>query len=447
MRIALLAATSLAALTIADTCAFAQTSTPTPNLAVTTPASSSAASSQPTDADTIVVTGSLLRRTNTETPSPVTVVTAAQLQQRGINTIADAIQTLSSNNAGALPTAFTANGAFANGASGASLRGLTTDSTLVLFDGLRAAYYPLADDGTRNFVDLNTIPDAIVDRIETLRDGASSNYGADAVAGVINVILKKEIRGFQATAEAAIADRGDAGEQRISMTYGYGNLAEQGFNIYVNGEYQRDQQLFNNQRGYPFNTGDRSGLSTLDAAGNRVYGSSSTNSSTANFTEGNGVFLGGDPAPTVVPVVRAANPDGSPVVADAPGVAGSPFQLLNPAAGCRGFRANNVGTITDPNSGNTTNYGTLCAVDNIKTYGVISPAIERIGGTVHATARVGDKAEAYAVFTYYQANTSYPNRPADIRTQTNNGDNSTCHNRGQAVAASGRTGGSSAIIV
>ncbi len=425
MRIALLAATSLAALTIADTSAFAQTATPAPNVAVTAPASATTATSQPSDADTIVVTGSLLRRTNTETPSPVTVVTAAQLQQRGINTIADVIQTLSSNNAGALPTAFSANGAFANGASGASLRGLTTDSTLVLFDGLRAAYYPLADDGARNFVDLSTIPDAIVDRVEVLRDGASSNYGADAVAGVINIIVKKEIRGFRGTAEAGLSQRGDAAEQRVSATYGYGNLSEQGFNIYVSGEYQRDQQLFNNQRGFPFNTADLSRLSTLDAAGNRVYGNKGNAVANINGFQGDGSFAGGDPAGTTVAVVRPANADGSPFVADAPGVAGSPFQLLNPTAGCRGLKANVVGTITDPISGNATNYGTLCEQDIVKQYGIIQPAIERIGGTLHATVRVGGKAEAYGIFTYYQDNVSYPNPPASIRTQTNFLDNST----------------------
>ncbi|WP_163609208.1 Plug domain-containing protein, partial [Klebsiella pneumoniae] len=82
------------------------------------------------------------------------------------------LQRLAANNGPTLTNSFSANGAFAGGASGISLRGLTTNSTLVLFDGLRAAYYPLADDATRNFVDLNTIPDDIVDRVEVLKDGA-----------------------------------------------------------------------------------------------------------------------------------------------------------------------------------------------------------------------------------------------------------------------------------
>jgi iron complex outermembrane receptor protein len=105
---------------------------------------------------------------------PITSLFSQDLQSRGSTTIADAVSSLSNNNAGNLPTSFSANDAFDSGASGASsassasLRGLTMSSTLVLFDGLRAAYFPLADDDTRNFVDLNTIPYALVDRVEML---------------------------------------------------------------------------------------------------------------------------------------------------------------------------------------------------------------------------------------------------------------------------------------
>ncbi len=101
---------------------------------------------------------------------------------------------------------------------------LTVQSTLTIFDGLRMAPYPLADDGHRNFVDLNTIPAAIVDRIEVLKDGASSTYGADAIAGVVNVIMKKEVTGIHLNASAGISDRGDGAEQRIDATVGYGSL-------------------------------------------------------------------------------------------------------------------------------------------------------------------------------------------------------------------------------
>jgi iron complex outermembrane receptor protein len=376
----------------------------------------------PADEQAIIVTGSLFKRNNTETPSPVTVLSSADLQQRGINTIADALQTLTTNNAGALPTAFSANGAFANGASGASLRGLTTDSTLVLFDGLRAAYYPLADDGARNFVDLNTIPEAIVDRLEVLNDGASSTYGADAVAGVINVIIKKQIKGIEGTAEAGISSRGDAAEQRVSLTYGWGDLSTNGFNIYANGEYQRDELLFNSQRGFPFNTANLSSLSTTDATGAKLYG----NNGNVNGIQGDGTFSGGNPGATGVAVIRPATADGGLLPTGNLDSNGAPtffpgqFQLLNTAAGCRGLKANNIGL-----QGDGTNYGTLCEQDDVSRYGVIQPAVTRIGGAIHATARIGGNAEAYAMFNYYRSEVGYPNAPANIRTQTNSGDIST----------------------
>ena len=139
--------------------AFAQVQTPEP-------APSAAA------VDDIVVTGSIIRRRNADSTSPLTVLGSEDLEKRGVTTVASAIQSLAGNNAGALPDTFS--GAFAAGASGASLRGLLVNSTLVLVDGLRGPFYPLADDGQRNFVDLNSIPASTIDRIEVLQDGASS---------------------------------------------------------------------------------------------------------------------------------------------------------------------------------------------------------------------------------------------------------------------------------
>src|SRR3546814_17933960 len=106
------------------------------------------------------------------------------------------------------------------------------------------APYPLADDGQRNFVDLNTIPNAVIDRIEVLRDGASSTYGADAIAGVINIITKKEIQGLHLNGSFGISQPGAAGEQRIAAPWGYGDLADQGFNFYVSGDYQKPKEIF-----------------------------------------------------------------------------------------------------------------------------------------------------------------------------------------------------------
>jgi len=186
-----------------------------------------AASAPAAKDDVIIVTGSLLKQ-SIRTPLPVTTITQGDLDKQGVATVQDSIQHLSISNGPALTNSFTANGAFAGGASGVSLRGLSTNSTLVLFDGLRAAYYPLADDGVRNFVDLNTIPDDIIDRVEVVRDGASSLYGADAIAGVVNLITKRQFSGLSVRAENGISSRGDAPEHRFTATIGKGDIARDG---------------------------------------------------------------------------------------------------------------------------------------------------------------------------------------------------------------------------
>src|ERR1700742_1759401 len=144
---------------------------------------------------TITVTGSAVPRIDVGTASPGTGLTAQQLQRSALTTVADVVRSISADNSGSIPNAFAAG--FAAGSSGVALRGLTVNSTLVLIDGHRAANYPVSDDGERSFVDLNTIPIGAVERIEVLKDGASSLYGADAIAGVVNVILKPGYQGVE----------------------------------------------------------------------------------------------------------------------------------------------------------------------------------------------------------------------------------------------------------
>ena len=384
--------TALSAIVLAGTLfaapAFAQ-DTPAPADA---PATTAAQDEAATEGD-IVVTGSLFRRTNTETPSPVTVMSAETLQQRGINTVAEAVQRISANGAGTITQGWNTGSNFATGANAVSLRGLTVQSTLTIFDGLRMAPYPLADDGHRNFVDLNTIPNAIIERIEVLRDGASSTYGADAVAGVVNVITKKEIKGLHLNMSAGISELGDAAEQRFDATWGYGDLDEQGFNFYINGEYQRQNALKANQRQYPFNTSDLSRICN-DA------GSCMNNNVQNSYTNGrwNGLFA------TQVPVVRPVDAAGAAI----PG--STVFQLLNAAAGCRDLTPVNV-----PASASATAGGTVqCSRDTRAMYGQLQPEQERLGFAGRFTAKIGDNAEFYASANYYQVKTATTGTPSPM---------------------------------
>ncbi|MBR0552314.1 TonB-dependent receptor plug domain-containing protein [Stakelama marina] len=337
----------------------------------------------------IVVTGSILPRTSLETPSPVTVLSSESLEQRGINTVADAVQKLSSNGAGTITSGWNVGYNFATGANAVSLRGLTVQSTLTIFDGMRMAPYPLADDGHRNFVDLNTIPEGIIDRIEVLRDGASSTYGADAVAGVVNVITKKEIQGFHLDGSGGISQRGDAGEYRISGEAGYGSLDDQGFNVYIAGEYQKSQPLYARDRGYPFNTDDLSRICNDSGACMPNY--------VANGIGADGTFNGLSSTP--ISVLRPYTADGSTALGPYE-VANNDCQYLNPV------------TLNAAQQGSTTNGYTgpvyaskQCQLDYRQRYSQLQPEQERLGFSGRATANVGDNAQAYASVNYYQVKT------------------------------------------
>jgi iron complex outermembrane receptor protein len=352
----------------------------------------------------IVVTGTLFR--TQITPSPVTTLTADDLDRRGINTVQEAIQTISSNNGAALTNSFTANGAFAAGASAVSLRGLSTSSTLVLFDGMRGAYYPLSDDGTRNFVDLNTIPDDIVERIEVLRDGASSTYGADAIAGVVNIITRREFQGLSARAEAGISQRGDAGNQRISVTAGTGDLDTNGINAYVSGFYYHSDKLFNRERPYPYNSADQRGICLDNVCGPN---------GNFNGLDEDGVYPGGFGTGTTVNVstlyVRPYDATNTNALGR--------YQAINPLLGCGPGTSH---TLTPAELANDAAAPTsVCIEDPVNEYGVIQPEIERFGGSARVTARVGDDSEAFLQVNFLQTTSSYPGAFGIIRGAANAG--------------------------
>ena len=365
------------------------------------------------ETEEIVVTGTLFRSTTSATVSPITVVTSETLEQRGINTVQEGIQQLASNNGPALTNSFTSNGAFAAGASAVSLRGLSTNSTLVLFDGQRAAYYPLADDGSRNFVDLNTIPDDVVDRIEVLRDGASSTYGADAIAGVVNVITKRQITGVSGRAEAGISEDGNAANQRVSLTAGIGSLSDQGFNAYLSGFFYNQDAVYNRALPYPFNTDDQSRISFDGNNGpnNILNARDPETGQLAAFNPGYDVYA------------RAYNATNTALIP------GARNELLNPGAGCRygpGYQLTPAElALRGPNNADGSPgaltlasapaVSPVCTLDITNAYGVASPNIQRFGGTGRFTARIGDDSEAFLMVNFQQSTSDYTGTPPQIR--------------------------------
>ncbi len=378
--------TALSAFVLAGTLfaapAFAQDTTTT-----ATPVPATTATQDVEDEGEIVVTGSLFSTTASAAPSPVTVVTAESLDKRGISTVQDAIQSLASNNGPALTNSFSANGAFAAGASAVSLRGLSTNSTLVLFDGLRAAYYPLADDGSRNFVDLNTIPDDIIDRIEVLRDGASSTYGADAIAGVVNIITKKEFKGFGARAEAGLSDRGDAASYRLTATVGTGDLDENGFNAYLSGFFYKSDAVANHDRPYPYSSDDQRGICFEGHCGSDLRRNAIAANGTVALSTGANFMV-------------------------------RPYDITNTAAAGRYQNLSDCGIGTPraltPTEQGATAPSTVCQFDATNLWGMITPNIERFGVSGRVTARLGDSIEAYAMVNFMQSSVNYTGFPATI---------------------------------
>ena len=170
----------------------------------------------PTDArtlDRVEVTGSRIRQVNTETTQPVQVVTRADIEKTGLNNVFDLLNNLTSSDGSGLSTVTTqTNGS--NGSQQVSLRNLTAQRTLILVDGHRWT------TDIDQVVDLSTIPLAIIERIEVLKDGASAIYGSDAIAGVINIITRKSYEGAQVGAYFGQTEKGDGDRSAFDATIG-----------------------------------------------------------------------------------------------------------------------------------------------------------------------------------------------------------------------------------
>jgi outer membrane receptor protein involved in Fe transport len=186
---------AVAAVGVAGT-AFAQNATTTQN-----------DQKQPQTLQTIVVTGSHIRRVDLETANPVTTVSAAQIQNTGALTLGDVVQALPQITGS--PQNPQVNNGGGSGSSGANLRGLGSDRTLVLIDGHRMLNQ-----------DLNIIPAEMVERVEVLNDGGAVTYGSDAIAGVINFILKKNYQGAQFSLNYGISDHDDGERKGASFIFG-----------------------------------------------------------------------------------------------------------------------------------------------------------------------------------------------------------------------------------
>jgi len=335
----------------------------------------------------VVVTGTIFRRTNTETPSPVTVLSSQNLADRGITNVADAVRSISADSSGSIPNAFT--GGFGAGAQAPSLRGLTVNSTLTLVDGLRVVNYPLSDDGQRSFVDLNTMPRVSIERVEVLKDGASSTYGADAIGGVVNIIQRKEFNGYDLTVEGGTSQHGGGDQFRASVLAGWGDYSADGVNFYVGAEYESNQKIYARDRGFPFNTND---LTSIDGGLDLNW---------------NLLGLGGTGTPAIVRRATQLIPGNLlSGVALPSSQGGNIYTILNPAQ-CTSMD----GTIvTLPNGSQG------CQQNPVALYGELQPKTQRFGLVGHGAFRLGDSAEGYVMLSWYRNNLTGGGAPQALRT-------------------------------
>ena len=189
----------------------------------------------------VEVTGSSIKRTQTEAANAVQILTRDDIEKTGQNTALGILTAMSSVSTD-INSASASSGSFATGASGVSMRGLSKVATLILVNGRRIAPYGLSDGAQQNFTNLDAIATDAIERIEVLKDGASAIYGSDAIAGVVNIILRSNYQGFQIKGQYGEAPHfQDSRNRNVSAIWGYGDIDKNGFNTYLTAEaYKTD---------------------------------------------------------------------------------------------------------------------------------------------------------------------------------------------------------------
>lgn len=196
----------------------------------------------------IEITGSSLRRIDAESASPVQVITRRDIERSGATSVVDLLRKMPAMQASVMETASL--GGQTYGFSSVSIHGFGDVRTLVLLNGHRVASFGGQTlNGFAAAFDINALPIGAIERIEILTDGASAVYGADAVAGVVNVITRRD----SAEGEVSIGYSGPAGgakEKRVNVSKGFGSLADDGFNVMLSAASEHRSELNASSRSY-----------------------------------------------------------------------------------------------------------------------------------------------------------------------------------------------------
>ena len=232
-----------------------------------------ASHAQDSDMQRVEITGSSIKRIAIEGALPIQTLTQDDIKKTGATSVTELIQNLSSMQ-GFTTESQSVNGGGA-GVTTASLHDLGSKYTLVLLNGHRMASY-----NTGSEVNLNGIPLSAVERVEVLSDGASALYGADAIAGVVNFILKKDTTAGALTASADIPQKAGGRSATVSIGKGFGDLSKDRYNVYLAASFDKQQELNASQRSFS----SSGALKFNDAYGAQEVDLLSSNTVPANAT-------------------------------------------------------------------------------------------------------------------------------------------------------------------
>ena len=198
----------------------------------------------------IEVTGSSIKRVEGETALPVTVMSRDQIEKSGATTPMELLQFISANNSLGGVALTSTIGATTNSAQLASLRGLQGGHTLILINGKRVNGFSGETQGVQG-VNLAIIPFNAIERVEILKDGASAVYGSDAIAGVINFIMRSDYKGAEASVFYGQPTRSGGGqEDKYTASLGFGDLAKNRYNVFLNASFDHQHSLDQKDRNF-----------------------------------------------------------------------------------------------------------------------------------------------------------------------------------------------------
>ena len=265
----------------------------------------------------VEITGSSIKRIDTETALPVQTITREDIDKSGATTAAELVRNISANTAPLTDGPSISDGTSGQrGMNAANMRGIGVSSTLVLLNGRRLANF--AAPGDNSGVDLNNIPAAAIQRVEVLKDGASAIYGTDAFGGVINFITRKDYTGIDLAASAAATQQGGAGKRTASLSAGAGDLSRDRFNVFGVLDVQKLDALRSGQRSF---IGDRPLATTLPAqmSGNTFPANFDISSAQRAALIAAGLLPAGSTASRVNPTSPKCNPPATVYAAKGPG--------------------------------------------------------------------------------------------------------------------------------